>query len=142
MTAYLLDTDVVAALRHGPDAAPELHRWLDSVADESIYLSALTLGELQRVVVKLRGDDPAGAVALDGWLGILTRSHGERILPVTVTVARSWGELPVGPGVRGGDGLLIATAHAYDLVFATGRARDLTSLGIQCVDPFQFTPAD
>ena len=139
MTAYLLDTDVVAALRHGPDAAPALHRWLDSVADDAIYLSALTMGELQRVVVKLRHDDPKGAMALDAWLGILIRGHGDRILPVTAAVSRCWGELPLGPGTRGCDGLLVATAHAYGLVLATGRTRDLTSLGIQCVDPFQHS---
>jgi predicted nucleic acid-binding protein len=64
-------------------------------------------------------------------------TYAERILPVTLPVARLWGSFGVPDPISTVDGLLAATAIHHELVLATRNIKDVARTGVQCVDPFK-----
>lgn len=66
--SYLLDTNVVSEFPKGERAHPEVRRWLASVPDDDLWVSALVLGELRHGVEQLRGRDLPRALRLESWL--------------------------------------------------------------------------
>ena len=64
-----------------------LAAWFSTVGGDDLYLSVLVVAEIRSGIEKVRRRDPAAAAGLEGWLGALVASHGERILPVALRVA-------------------------------------------------------
>jgi hypothetical protein len=86
-------------LRAAQGGARRLHRdgWFADVADEEIFLSVLTIGEIRRGIENVRRRDPDSAAALDRWLALLSEAHADRILPIDRVIAEEWGRMNV-PG--------------------------------------------
>ncbi len=124
-------------MRKGPRSNPHVWHWFNELSDDEIFLSALTIGELQRGVTRIGRRDRAAAEAIGGWLGGLVRSYGERILPVDLPVAREWGRLNVPDPLPVVDGLLAATAKVHHLVLATRNVRDVEGTGVDVLNPFE-----
>ncbi|HET9593271.1 MAG TPA: type II toxin-antitoxin system VapC family toxin [Solirubrobacterales bacterium] len=134
--SYLLDTNVVSELRKGSRADANVRAWFGELADEEIYLSVLTIGEIRRGIENVRRRDPDSAAALDSWLARLGEVHRERILPVDRAVAEEWGRMNVPDPLSVVDGLLAATAKVTGLAFATRNIADVEGSGVELVDPF------
>lgn len=134
--SYLLDTNVISELRKGERADENVRAWFGGLADEEIYLSVLTIGEIRRGVESVRRRDPDSAAALDSWLARLGEAHRERILPVDRTIAEEWGRMNVPDPLPVVDGLLAATAKVAGLTFATRNVADVEGSGVELVDPF------
>jgi predicted nucleic acid-binding protein len=134
--SYLLDTNVISELRKGERADGNVKAWLSEVADEEIYLSVLTIGEIRCGVENVRRRDPDSAVALDSWLARLGEAHRDRILPVDRTIAEEWGRMNVPDRLPVVDGLLAATAKVAGLTFATRNVADVEGSDVKLVDPF------
>lgn len=134
--SYLLDTNVISELRKGERPDASVRAWFSELADEEIYLSVLTIGEIRRGVENVRRRDPDSAAALDGWLARLDEAHGDRILPVDRTIAEEWGRMNVPDPLPVVDGLLAATAKVAGLTFATRNVADVEGAGVELVDPF------
>ena len=134
--SYLLDTNVISELRKGERADENVRAWFGGLADEEIYLSVLTIGEIRRGVESVRRRDPDSAAALDSWLARLAEAHRERILPVDRTIAEEWGRMNVPDPLPVVDGLLAATAKVAGLTFATRNVADVEGSGVELVDPF------
>jgi len=134
--SYLLDTNVISELRKGERADANVRAWFSGCADEEIYLSVLTIGEIRRGVESVRRRDPDSAAALDSWLVRLGEAHRDRILPVDRAIAEEWGRLNVPDPPPVVDGLLAATAKAAGLTFVTRNVADVEGTGVQLVDPF------
>lgn len=132
--SYLLDTPVVwEAKRSEPDT--RVLAWLAEQPLTSVYLSVLTLGELQEGITALGDTDEARA--LGGWLEGLTGSFAGRILDVTPDVAVTWGRLRADAWSQGQtaaaiDLVLVATAvtHGLTLVTRGGVEGELGSLKV------------
>lgn len=92
--------------------------------------------ELQRGVERLRGRDEMQAEILDRWLGAVLTDYGERILPVTIPVARRWGLLAQEIGNSGFDLAIAATALEHGLIVATRNTAHFAPAGVETVDPF------
>lgn len=135
---YLLDTVVISELRkRKPD--PAVVQWLSHRVETELFLSVLTIGEIQRgIKIKLQ-NDPAFADALTGWLDALLRNYGNRILPVTTDVARLWGDLSWRAKHDGADVLIAATALTRGLVVVTRNVRHFDPLGVKVINPFNKT---
>jgi len=89
---YLVDTDVVSALRK-PERSPDLVEWIVRQRTTDLYLSVVSVGEIERGIARQQRRNPAQARALASWLdGVLTL-YGDRILPAELAVARRWGRL-------------------------------------------------
>ena len=92
MNLYLLDTNVVSELKkprpHGAVVA-----WIKNQEEEQLFLSAVTLGELQAGVEKTRRQDSAKAAAIETWVDQLANSF--QILPMDSLCFREWGRIMV-----------------------------------------------
>ena len=134
--SYLLDTDVISELRKGKRAAPSVTAWFADLAEEEIFLSVLTIGEIRRGVESLRRRDPDTAASLDSWLARLREAHGDRILPVDRAIAEEWGRMNVPNPLPVVDGLLAATARVMGLILVTRNIADVEATGVDLLDPF------
>jgi predicted nucleic acid-binding protein len=132
----LLDTNVISELRKGERADANVTAWFAELADEEIYLSVLTIGEIRRGVESVRRRDPDSATALDSWLARLGDVHRDRILPVDQAIAEEWGRMNVPDPLPVIDGLLAATAKVAGLTFATRNVADVAAADVELVNPF------
>jgi predicted nucleic acid-binding protein len=134
--SYLLDTNVISELRKGERADANVRAWFGGLADDEVYLSVLTIGEIRRGVENVRRRDPDSASALDSWLARLGEAHRDRILPIDRSIAEEWGRMNVPNPLPVVDGLLAATAKVAGLTFATRNVADVEGSGVELVDPF------
>lgn len=137
---YLVDANVISELRKGDRADRNVRSWFAGIADDEIFLSVVTLGEIRRGIESIRRRDQDAAAALDGWLSRLVAWHGDRILAIDRPIADEWGRLNVPDPQPVVDGLLVATAKVTGLTVATRNTRDVAPTGVPCVDPFAAQP--
>lgn len=135
--SYLLDTNVISELRKGDRADPSAVAWFGDLAEEEIYLSVLTIGEIRRGIESVRRRDPDSALALDSWLARLSEDHRDRILPIDRAISEEWGRMSVPDPLSVIDGLLAATAKVKGLTFATRNVADVERTGVEILDPFK-----
>jgi len=134
--SYLLDTNVISELRKGERANSNVSSWFTGLADEEIYLSVLTIGEIRRGVESVRRRDPDSAAVLDSWLARLVEAHRDRILPVDRAITEEWGRMNAPDPLPVVDGLLAATAKVVGLILATRNVADVERTGVELLDPF------
>jgi toxin FitB len=134
--SYLLDTTIVSEICK-PQSDPHVRAWFASVADERLYLSVLTIGEIRRGVERLRRRAPAQTAVFEDWLATLQHQDADRLLPVSAEVAEEWGRLNVPKPLPTLDGLLVATARVHDLVLVTRNTADVARTGVRWLDPFR-----
>jgi len=134
--SYLLDTNVISELRKGERANPSVASWFADVADEEIFLSVLTIGEIRRGAESVRRRDPDSAATLDSWLARLSEAHRDRIVPVDRPIAEEWGRMNVPDPLPVVDGLLAATARILGLTLVTRNTADVEGTGVELLDPF------
>ena len=133
---FLVDTNVVSELRKADRCDAKVRAWFEAVAEDAIYLSVLTVGELRRGVELIRRRDHRSAQALDVWIAQIVSAHGFRLLPVDDAVADVWGRMNVPDPLPVVDGLLAATAVVHGLTLATRNLRDVERTGVACLNPF------
>lgn len=131
---YLLDTNVVSDVQR---RLPKPTAWLASVDPASISLSVITLGELDRGIVKLRKTDPERAKKLDVWLRELRNDNTDRILAITEEIALAWGRITAGRARGSADSLIAATALVHDLILVTRHVEDFEDIGLTVVNPWE-----
>ena len=132
---YLLDTDVLSALRRRQQN-PAVVRWLEAQRTSDLYLSVVTVGEVERGIVRQRRRDPAFAEALAGWLDRVLAWYGDRVLGVDLPTARRWGQLSGALGHEGADLLIAATALEHGLTVVTGNTQHFDPTGVAVLNPF------
>lgn len=136
MTGYLIDTNVISELRKGQRANKGVLKWFETNDDAKMWLSVLVVAELRRGANLLRRRDVAAADRLDAWLISLETNYADRLLPVTLDVARQWAMLGVPDPIPVIDGLLAATAITQKLVVVTRNTADISRSGAECENPF------
>ena len=135
---WLLDTMVISELRkHSPD--PHVIAWLADKREKSLFLSVVTVSEIQRGIVRQQVKDAVFAERLKKWLDTLVRNYGDRILPVTAEIARKWGTLSAQVGHDGADVIIAATALHHGLTVATRNERHFAPLSVPVSNPFDET---
>ncbi|MER9138117.1 type II toxin-antitoxin system VapC family toxin [Mesorhizobium sp. M0830] len=130
---YLLDTNIVSDVQR---RLPKPTEWLTSVDPTSVSLSVITLGEIEREIVKLRKVDSEKATRLDLWLRELRRDNADRILAVSEDVALAWGRITAGRTRGSADTLIAATALVHDLILVTRNVADFDNTGVTVFNPW------
>jgi predicted nucleic acid-binding protein len=131
---FLLDTNVVSELRK-PKPHGAVVAWLNGLRDEQLFLSAVTLGELQAGIERTRAQDAAKALEIESWVDQLADSV--QVLPMDALCFREWARL-----INGNSDTLVehamiaATARVHGLTVATRNERDFAALGVALLNPF------
>ena len=139
---YLLDTCVISETRaKKPDAA--VINWLTRQAPETLYISAISIGEIKNGICLL--GETRKARELTKWLIELEATFAPRILSVNTTVAECWGEIladcsRAGKPRSAVDALIAATAKVDQLVLVTRNERDMQGTGVKIFNPFSKPP--
>ena len=133
---FLLDTDVLSALRRR-ERNPEIARWVGTQRTTDLYLSVVTVGEIERGIVRQQRRDTAFAQSLGLWLDRLLDWYGERVLPVDIATARRWGRLSADLGHDSADLLIAATALEHGLTVVTRNVRHFEPTGVPFVSSFE-----
>lgn len=131
----ILDTNVISGLRP-PERAPELVTWLARQNDADLYLSVVTLGEIERGIARQDLLDPGFARDLRDWMTRTMQLFADRLLPVDAQSARIWGQLSAQLGHAGADLLIAATALRHDAVVVTRNVSDFLPTGCRVENPF------
>jgi toxin FitB len=139
VNGYLLDTNVPSEFsRDRPE--PRVVEWLKAQPATALFLSAVTIGEIRKGLVVL----PQGRrrTELEAWFHTdLMSWFGDRVLPVTHSIADRWGVLDGQCQLRGtplniADGLIAATALEHDLTVVTRNVKDFTGLCVTVFNPW------
>lgn len=130
---YLIDTNVLSALRRR-NRNPDVVRWIESQRMADLYISVVTVGEIERGIVQQQRHNPDFARDLSGWLDRILDWYGDRIIPVDVATARRWGQLSAALGHDSTDLLIAATALERGLTVATRNVRHFEPTGVAVVD--------
>lgn len=131
---YLLDTTVVSELRK-PKPHGAVVAWLQTVDDASLFLSAVTLGEIQAGIELTREQDPAKAAEIEAWLELVAGAYN--VLPMDAGAFRSWAKLMHRRSdTLYEDAMIAATASTNGLTVATRNVADFKALGVEVFNPF------
>jgi predicted nucleic acid-binding protein len=132
---YLLDTNIISELRR-PTPHARLIAWLSGVAPEHVFISAVTLGELQAGVENARRRDARGAELIENWIDDVAACHN--VLPMDGGAFRCWARLMHGkPADLIADAMIAATAVVHNLTVVTRDLRDFERLGVTAFSPFR-----
>ncbi|MDU0460994.1 MAG: type II toxin-antitoxin system VapC family toxin [Geobacteraceae bacterium] len=136
---YLLDTCLISELvKREPN--PAVVAWLDEQNEQKLFLSVLSLGELQKGVSKL--SDSTRKRELQAWIALdLVERFDGRIIEVDLATALCWGRLQgeteqTGVKLPVMDSLIAATAKAHGLVVVTRNVRDIERCGATVCNPW------
>lgn len=131
----LLDTMVLSEIRKSRPS-PKVMAWLKAQKEEQLFISVISLGEIARGIEKARKTDPEFAQALAQWLETLQRLYADRILSITPSIARLWGEWSAQLGHDGADVLIAATAMHHRLAIATRNIKHFEPYSVELTNPF------
>ncbi len=133
---YLLDTCVLAEYKK-PVFDRKVIEWLDAQIEESLYLSVLTVGEIEKGIVRL----PASRrrTDLENFLHALVIRFDRRVISLDTAILRRWARLTGVLEIRGRvlpviDSLLAATALEYDLMIITRNTADFEDTDIEILN--------
>ena len=126
--SWLLDT---CALSEYAKKAPatKVIAWLDEQDEASLFISVITLGEIEKGILKLRKADPRRSKKLTAWLGKVEQRFAGRILPLDAATLHVWAQIAAQTELAGQptpvmDCLLMATAQCHGLTVVTRNVQD------------------
>ncbi|UMR29664.1 type II toxin-antitoxin system VapC family toxin [Massilia sp. MB5] len=136
---YLLDTNVVSELRkHRPHGA--VVAWLKSVDAEELFLSAVSIGEIQAGIELIRERDVAKANEIEQWTNQLASAHN--VLPMDSEAFRIWARLMHRlSNTLYEDAMIAATAMQHGLIVVTRNVHDFAHFRVRLLNPFENSDA-
>jgi toxin FitB len=144
--SWLLDTCALSEYaKKAP--APDVIAWLDEQDEASLYISVISLGEIEKGILKLRRRSPARSQKLTAWLGKVEQRFAGRILPLDAAALHVWAHIAASHGdfpLKGDrdlrsrseqagqplpvmDGLIMATAQCHGLTVVTRNVQDFAA---------------
>jgi hypothetical protein len=135
LNRFLLDTNVITEVRKLKPHGAVLE-WLRGLATEQMFLSAVTLGELQPGIERTRRQDVKKAQEIETWVDQMAGSHN--VLAMDGACFREWGRIKEGnPERLAEDAMIAATALVHDLTVATRNERDFHRFRVRVFNPFK-----
>ncbi len=136
---FLLDTNIVSELRR-PRPHGGVVAWLQATDDAQLFLSAVTLGEIQAGVELTRDQDASKATEIETWLDLVAQSYN--VLPMDSATFRTWARLMHRRSdTLYEDAMIAATATVHKLTVVTRNVADFANFDVQVLDPFKPTKA-
>ncbi|HRH06907.1 MAG TPA: type II toxin-antitoxin system VapC family toxin [Burkholderiaceae bacterium] len=131
---YLLDTNVVSEFRK-PRPHGAVLSWLNGVDDADLFISAVTLGEIQAGIELTREQDSEKASSIEFWADQMAATYN--MLPMTAEVFRQWAKLMhKQSNTVSEDAMIAATAMVHQLTVVTRNVNDFERFGVNIINPF------
>jgi len=137
---YLIDTVVLSELRK-PQRDARLTAWVARQRTTDLFVSVVTIGEIERGISRQRATDPDFAAALAAWLDRVLALYGERVVPFDLQIVRRWGQLSAALGNDSADLMISATALEHGLTVVTRNVSDFEPTGVATLNPFDSRPS-
>lgn len=139
---YLVDTNVISELRKAKSGKsnPNVIAWAKDISPSSLFLSVMTILELEIGILSVERRDPIQGAALRTWLN----SHvfpvfSERILYIDVAVAQRCAKLHVPDPRSDRDAIIAATALVHGMTVVTRNVSDFDYIGVELINPWAHT---
>ena len=136
---FLIDTVTLSELRRR-ERDPMVVAWFGRQRTTDLFLSVISIGEIERGIARQRATDPGFAGALADWLERVLALYGERVMPFDLQTARRWGALSAALGNDSADLMIAATALEHGLTVVTRNVSDFEPTGVAVIDPFRRRP--
>lgn len=135
---FILDTNVVSELRRRDRADGQVLNWTDSVAKAELFISVVTVLEIETGILSLERRDTQQGALLRDWLhGYILPSFGGRILPIDLAVARRFAALHAPDRKSERDAYIAATAMVHGMTVITRNVASFEQMGIALFNPWQ-----
>ena len=133
---FLIDTCLISEFKRS-EPEPKVIRWLSDQIEESLYLSVITIGEIQRGISLLA--DSRKKTELENWLHSLIIRYDGRVLGLDSEELIFWGDMVATLEKRGRvlplmDSLIAATALSHDLTLVTRNETDFDGTGVRVLN--------
>ncbi len=142
---YLLDTNVISELRKAKSgkANKNVVAWANSVPATSLFLSVITILELETGLLLVERQDPAQGAVLRSWLNAhVLPAFADRILSVDTAVAQRCAHLHVPNPRSDRDAIIAATALVHGMTVVTRNTDDFEPTGVEILNPWNLKHAD
>jgi hypothetical protein len=137
---YLIDTNVVAELRKAKAGKADkgVTAWANSVAPTSLFLSSITVLEMEFGILLMERRDAAQGSVLRAWMeGHVLPAFADRVLPIDTAVARRCAQLHVPDPKSERDAFIAATALVHGMTVVTRNVVDFASTGVATMNPWE-----
>jgi predicted nucleic acid-binding protein len=138
---FLLDTNVLSALRRPETAPAQLIAWAAETPIADLYMSAMSVYEIDIGIRRIERRDVIQGGVLRDWFnqGVLGNFR-DRVLPIDASVAIKCAELQVPDPKAERDRFIAATALVHHLVLVTRKVRDFAATGVEILNPWSDQP--
>jgi len=134
---FILDTNVVSELRKARKADPNVRKWANALPAANLYISAITVLELELGILRIERRDRKQGAVLRAWMEAqVLPTFAGRVLGIDTPVARQCAALHVPNARSDRDALIAATAHVHGMTIATRNGKDFQSMGVDLVNPW------
>jgi len=132
---YLLDTNIISELRRSKPHGGVLE-WYKNITEQDLFISAVSIGEIQTGIELTRTQDKKKAETLEQWLQSIANIHN--VLPMTGSTFRLWAKLMHSQtNTIREDAMIAATAIEKDLIVVTRNTKDFKRFKLQLLNPFE-----
>jgi len=134
---YLIDTNVLSELRRRDRTHPRVAAWADAIDGSDLFLSVITVLEIEAGALMLQRRDPAQGDILRAWIDdrVLPAFAG-RVLAIDTRIAQQCARLHVSHPRAERDALIAATARVHYMCVATRNVRDFEPMGVVLFNPW------
>lgn len=137
---YLLDTNIVSELRRQKPHGAVL-TWFEGVEDDRLFISSVTIGEIQAGIEITREQDAEKAKQIEQWLDLVADSY--QVISMDASIFRVWAKLmPKKSDTLYEDAMIAAAAKVNNLIVATRNIADFQTFGVKLFNPFDGLSID
>ena len=133
---YLLDTMILSELRRRERNAGVV-AWIAAQRESDLFLSTITIGEIERGIALQQAGNPGFAATLADWLDRILTRYTDRLLAVDAATVRRWGRLSAQNRNDSADLVIAATALEHGLTVVTRNTRHFEPTGVKVLDPYR-----